>query len=86
MVQDGHTLVSPILSEAFLDALPQVFCCFHCAEQSIRFDYVSRAVSDWTGIASEAYVAEGRDWLRQVHPSDRRLLLAAIEDAAGKNG
>ncbi|NLW83903.1 MAG: PAS domain-containing protein [Phycisphaerae bacterium] len=73
-----------MLSEGFLDTLPQMFCRFYCVGKTVRFDYVSRILLEWTGYMPETFIAEGRNWLEQILPSDRRLLRAAIENAAGR--
>lgn len=81
MMKETYTAAAQGLSEGFLDTLPQVFCRFYSFAQTLRFDYISHAVFDWTGCAPETFVAEGLNWLDRIHPSDRYILLEAMEKA-----
>ena len=83
MPKDADAITSRTFMEGFIDTLPQVFCrCRHTA-QTIRFDYVSRAVFDWTGCRPEAFVFEGQNWLDHVYPFDRQILLDAMTQEKG---
>ena len=83
MTKETYMTSVQTLSDGFLDTLPQVFCRFYSIAQALRFDYVSRAVFDWTGCTPETFVGEGLNWLDRIHPSDRRILFAAIEQSKG---
>jgi signal transduction histidine kinase len=83
MTKETYTAATQGLSEEFLDTLPQVFCRFYAVAQTLRFDYISHAVFDWTGCTPETFVLEGLNWLERIHPSDRRLLLEALDKAEG---
>jgi PAS domain S-box-containing protein len=83
MMKESCTAAAQGLSEGFLDTLPQVFCRFYAFAQSLRFDYISHAVFDWTGCTPETFVVKGLNWLDQIHPSDRYILLEAMEKAEG---
>lgn len=85
MQKETDTLTAPTQWQEYLDTLPQMFCRFFCVEGSIQFEYVSRVVFDWTGFLPCTFIAEKRNWLEQIHPSDRGLLSEAIENAAGRN-
>lgn len=82
MLKDTQTPVAQTQWEEFLDSLPHVFCRLFCVGRSIQFDYVSNAVSEWIDCSPAIFVSEGRNWLERIHPSDRRLLLGAIDGAA----
>jgi len=78
MSNDADAITGQAFRGGFIDTLPQVFCRFRYTSHVICFDVVSRAVLDWTGCAPEVFVSEGRNWLNQIHPSDRRILPEAI--------
>ena len=85
MAKEACTLTPITDPEVFLDTLPQMFCRFYSVGRSIRMDYVNRIIGDWTGCTAETFVAEGRNWLDQIHPSDRRQLLESIENADSRS-
>jgi len=86
MSKNACTVTAQMLPEGFLDTLPQVFCRFYRTAEMIRFEYISQAVSNWTGQEPEAFVTEGLNWLERVHPSDRQTLLEAMDRSIGQEG
>jgi signal transduction histidine kinase len=84
MSKDTDTLTRQTFKDGAHDPLPHVFCRFRVDCGAIRFEDVNCTIADWTGCDAERFVLEGRNWLDQIHPRDRAVLLDVIEqDLAG---
>ncbi len=84
MLHGADILTAQAEFEAFLDGLDQVFCRCYWLDDAIRLAYVSGSVERWTGVSPSAFVDDGRDWLEQIHPTDRHILPEAIAAAAAE--
>lgn len=84
MLKDADAITVHAFMEGFVDSLPQVFCRFRFTDKTIRFDYVSHTLFDWTGYTPDSFVCDGRNWLDHIYPFDRQILLDAMTQSGGR--
>ena len=78
MLNGSETLISDRELETFLDTLDHVFCRCYYADRTVRFEYLSRTIRQWTGRLPDEFVLGARNWLAYIHPSDRQILTDAM--------